>query len=85
MTSDAFGQFFSAEILYITQNISFGYGNRYLDDDNGLLLAPKVLLDYLRPMITIQPNPTPSIQPVRHKALNELNRPKIDLSQPKMT
>ena len=45
------------------------------------LLAPKVLLEYLGPMIIIHP-----IHPsVRHIALNELNRPKIDQSQPKMT
>ena len=25
-----------------------------------MLVAPKVLLDYLRPMITIQPNPIPT-------------------------
>ena len=46
------------------------------------LLAPKVLLDYQRPMITI---PTPSTQPVRHIALNEPNRLNIDLSRAPMT
>ena len=45
------------------------------------LLAPKVLLDYLRPMKTIHPtNPIPSSHPS-----NELDRPKIDLSRPPMT
>ena len=43
------------------------------------LLAPKVLLDYLRPIITIHPS-HPS---VRHISLNELNRP--DLSRLSVT
>ena len=46
------------------------------------LLAPKVLLEDLWPMIII---PSISIPSVRHIALNELNRPKIVLSQPSMT
>ena len=36
-------------------------------------------------MITIHPISSHPIQPVRHIALNELNRPKIDLSWPSMT
>ena len=43
----------------------------------GALIAPKVLLEDLWPMIT---NPILSIPSVRHITLNELNRPKIDLS-----
>ena len=46
------------------------------------LLTPKVLLDYLQPMITIQHPTHPSVW---HIALNELNRHKIDLSWPLMT
>ena len=40
--------------------------------------ALRVLLKYLLPMMTI-PSIHPS-HPIRHIALNELNRPKIDLS-----
>ena len=43
-----------------------------------MLLAPKVLLEDLGSMIT---NPTPAIRPP-NIWLNELNRPKIDLSRP---
>ena len=45
-----------------------------------LLSAPKVLLDYLHPMGNIQPIHLS----IRHIALNELNRPNIDLSRPSM-
>ena len=45
------------------------------------LLASKVLLDYLRPMITIQP--IPSVHP--QSLFNLLNRPWTDLSRPPMT
>ena len=47
---------------------------------NRRLLAPKVLLDYLHPMITIQSHPTHP-----QSLFNYLNRPLIDLSQPPMT
>ena len=46
------------------------------------ILAPKVLLEDLWPMITNPIHPIPSDLYV---ALNELNRPKIDLSPPSMT
>ena len=41
------------------------------------LLAPKVLLDYLWPMITIHPT-----NPIPQSLFNHLNRPWIDLSPP---
>ena len=44
------------------------------------LLAPKVLLDYLRPMITIHPT-----NPIPQSLFNHLNGPWIDLSRPPMT
>ena len=47
------------------------------------LLAQKVPVDYLWPMVTIPSIHT--IQPVRHTALNELNRSQIEPSQPPMT
>ena len=49
------------------------------------LLAPKGLLDYLRPMITIPSHPIQP-NPVHPQSLfNHLNRPWIDLSRPPMT
>ena len=47
------------------------------------LLAPEVLLDYQWPNLTI--HPIHQSHPIRHIALNEINRPKIDLSRPPMT
>ena len=45
-------------------------------------LAPEVLSEDLWPMVT---NPIHPILSDIYVALNELNRPKIDLSQPSMT
>ena len=45
------------------------------------LLTPNMFLDYLRPMITIQP--IPSVHP--QSLFNLLKRPWIDLSRPPMT
>ena len=48
---------------------------------NNMFLAPKVLLDYLRPMITIQSHP---FHPIPQSLFNHLNRPWIGLRRPPM-
>ena len=76
-------------IFDVQNKLALQYVGRSMPKNHSLplvlvLLASKVLLDYVRPTITIHPT-NPIRASNRHIALNELNRPEIDLSRPPMT